>query len=358
MRILWFNHRDIRHPQAGGAERTIHEVGRKLAARGHEFHLASVNPRQLPEEEIINGIIIHRTKGNARTHLNAPLLIRRLEPDVVVDDMAHVVPWFSPFFTKARVIVCFRHYHARSLLGQVPRPFAGILMGLERSYPLIYRKNFFVTETSRGAQDLIHLGVPATHIIKILPGVDSELFRPAKKTEKPTLVYFGGMRNYKRPWLAVETLKILQSDDGITLVIIGNGKAQERMKEMASRYGLENLITFTGRIPEKELAGIVAASWINLHFSMTEGFGYSILEAAAAGTPTVALDAPGVGEVVNGFGLGKVAKNLNDIPLALREMIDNNKIWSEKVIASSKLFSWDLTAELWEDILRSGEKDV
>ncbi len=32
------------------AERTIYEVGKKLAARGHEFHLASVNPGHLPRE--------------------------------------------------------------------------------------------------------------------------------------------------------------------------------------------------------------------------------------------------------------------------------------------------------------------
>ena len=115
MRILWFNHRDIRHPLAGGAERTIYEVGKRLAMRGHEFHLASVNPRQLPEEEIIDGIIINRTKGNVMAHLNAPLLIRRLRPDVVVDDMAHVVPWFSPLASKSKVIVFFRHYHARSI---------------------------------------------------------------------------------------------------------------------------------------------------------------------------------------------------------------------------------------------------
>ena len=168
------------HPRVGGAERTIHEVGKRLAARGHEFHLASVNPGHLPREEIIDGIIIHRTKGNARAHLNAPLLIRRLRPDVVVDDMAHVVPWFSPFFTGIRVIAFFRHYHARSLPGQVSRPAASILTWLERRYPRIYRHCTFVTETSTGENDLMHLGIPSGDIRKVPPGVDAELFRPGK----------------------------------------------------------------------------------------------------------------------------------------------------------------------------------
>ena len=33
MKILWFAHRDIKHPSAGGAERTIYEVGRRLAVQ-------------------------------------------------------------------------------------------------------------------------------------------------------------------------------------------------------------------------------------------------------------------------------------------------------------------------------------
>ena len=351
MRILWFNHRDIRHPLAGGAERTIHEVGKRLAAKGYEFHLASANPRQLPEEEIMDGIIIHRTKGNVRTHLNAPLLIRRLRPDVVVDDMAHVVPWFSPFFTKTRVIAFFRHYHARSLPGQVSRPAASMLTWLERRYPQIYRNSTFVTETSTGESDLMHLGVPSEHIRKIPPGVDTELFRPCKKTERPSLVYFGGMRDYKRPWLAVDVMTALsQTDDTIVMTVIGEGKALERMKEISGRYGLVSRITFTGHIPEAELAGIVAAAWANLHFSVTEGFGLSILEAAASGTPTVALEAPGVSEVVTDYGLGKTAKDLDEFQAVLKCILGDIEKWSDKVSTSAMNFSWDKCADLWEKL--------
>ncbi|MGC8620294.1 MAG: glycosyltransferase family 1 protein, partial [Thermoplasmata archaeon] len=64
MRILWFAHRDIKHPRAGGAERTIYEVGRKLVKKNNEVHLVSVNPGNLLPYEIIEGIIIHRIRGN------------------------------------------------------------------------------------------------------------------------------------------------------------------------------------------------------------------------------------------------------------------------------------------------------
>ena len=356
MRILWFNHRDIRHPKAGGAERTIYEVGRRLAARGYELHLASVNPGNLPKEEMLDGIIIHRASGNVMAHLTVPLMIKRLKPDIIVDDMAHVIPWYSPFFTDARVIVFFRHLHARSLPGQVPMPLAHILEWFERTYPLVYCNSIFATETSTGMEDIVHLGIRKGIIRKIPPGVDTELFRRGKKTEMPSLVYFGGMRKYKRPWLAVEVLKMLSQIEGITLTVIGEGKALEKMKGMSDRCGLGIRIIFAGRIPDGELADIVAASWVNLHFSMTEGFGLSILEAAAAGTPTVALDAPGVSEIVNEFGLGKTVRDLEEFPWALSDVLDANKSWSERVNASAALFSWDECTEKWECVL-DGKKE-
>ena len=358
MRILWFNHRDIRHPLAGGAERTIHEVGKRLAMRGHEVHLASVNPGNLPMDEMVDGVLIHRASGNIIAHLLVPVLIRKLRPDAIIDSMAHVVPWFSPFFTRAKVIVFFFHLHARSLPGQVSPPTARLLMWLERIYPFIYSHNIFVTEISTGVDDLASLGVPISHIVKIPLGVDTKLFKPIKKTDKPSLVYFGGMRDYKRPWLAVEVLKMLSQSDGVILTVIGDGKAIEKMKEMSNSYGLDRCVKFTGRIPDSELADIVASSWANIHFSTTEGFGLSILEAAAAGTPTVALDAPGVSEIVNEFGLGKTVGDLGEFQGALSDVLDDNKSLSETVIASTKLFSWDRTAEMWEDILRRGAKGV
>lgn len=351
MRILWFNHRDIRHPQAGGAELTIYEVGRRLVMGGFEMHLASVNPGNLPAEENIDGIVIHRMCGNLRAHFIAPVLIKRLKPDVIIDDMAHVVPWGSPFFTDIKVNVFFRHLHARSLPGQTREPLAQFLIWLERSYRLIYPNSAFVTETSAGMNDLIRLGIRKECIRKIPPGVDLKLFRPWRKTEKPSLVYFGGMRDYKRPWLAVEVIRMLSDIEGITLTVIGEGSALNKMIKISRSCNLTGRISFRGHLPRDELAKVVSASWVNLHFSVTEGFGYSILEAAAAGTPTIALDAPGVSEVVSGYGLGKVVKNLNEFPLAFNDMLGNYKNWSRDVETSATSFSWDKCVEMWKELI-------
>ncbi|WP_229657546.1 glycosyltransferase [Thermogymnomonas acidicola] len=100
MKVLWFAHRDIRHPRAGGAERTIYEVGRRLVKMGVEVNVVSVNPGNLMPFEEIEGVKIHRIRGNVVAHLLVGRMIRRIDPDVIIDDLGHAIPWCSPWFTK------------------------------------------------------------------------------------------------------------------------------------------------------------------------------------------------------------------------------------------------------------------
>ena len=70
-----------------------------------EVHLVTVNPGNLLNYEIVDGIITHRIKGNIKTHLSVRKMIKMVKPDVIVDDMGHAIPWFSPWFTGIPVIV-------------------------------------------------------------------------------------------------------------------------------------------------------------------------------------------------------------------------------------------------------------
>jgi len=63
-----------------------------------EFHLVTVNPGNLEEYENVDGIITHRIRGNVRVHLAAHRMVSSINPDIIVDDLGHAVPWFSPWF--------------------------------------------------------------------------------------------------------------------------------------------------------------------------------------------------------------------------------------------------------------------
>ena len=351
MKILWFNHRDLKHPLAGGAERTIYEVSKRLVCSGYEIILVTVNPGGLDESEILDGIKIIRINGNIRAHLAVPKIIGKMKPDVIIDDLAHVVPWLSPLFTKKKVIVFFRHLHARSLPGQVSFPLSLLLKNIEKSYRFFYRNSTFVTETDTGINDLVKLGIKRDLIRKILPGVDRDTFRPCEKTKTPSIIYFGGLRNYKRPWLAVELMNQLKGYD-VRMKVVGSGPSLENVISLCKTYGLEEMIDFTGRLSDMDLAKAVCESWINVHFSVTEGFGITIIESASCGVPTLAIEAPGVSEVIREFKMGISETDIEHMATDVKKILENYNEWSLQVLNSSKVFSWENTVSHWIELVK------
>ena len=109
---------------------------------------------------------------------------------------------------------------------------AKIITFIEKLYPFIYKNNTFVTESSTSEEDLIHLGIEKDNIVKIFPGVDLNLFHMGQKTENVQLIYFGGLRKYKRPEYALQVYENLYKEiKDLKLVVTGNGPLLNNMKK-------------------------------------------------------------------------------------------------------------------------------
>ena len=354
MNILWLAHRDPLNPKAGGAERTIYELCTNLFKRGHTITLISGGWKGCKPMENLQGIEIHRFGKNIGPHLVLPIFLLKSHYDLVVDDLGHAVPWISSTILNKYNIVFFRHLHATSLPGQVNPIMAKFITAIEKCYFVLYYDKVFVTESTTSKNDLLTLGIKEDKIIMIPPGVDQNLFHPAAKSKYPSMVYFGGMRKYKRPLESLYLLKsLIEKLEGLKLFIIGTGPEERSMRELVNKLNMQDFVEFTGRISSEELSYIVASSWLNVHTSVTEGWGLSILEASAAGTPTVAYDVPGVTDAVeDGLNGIKVKdgdrKTLADSALSI--LNDPERWWSSSIEVANK-YSWDKTAESWEKLI-------
>ena len=186
------------------------------------------------------------------------------------------------------------------------------------------------------------------------PGVDQTLFYPTPKLKDPTLVYFGGMRKYKRPLEVLYLLKILiEKLNNLKLFIIGKGPEESKMKQLTYELKLQKYVEFKGRVSSKELSVIVSSSWLNLHTSVTEGWGLSILEASAAGTPTVAYDVPGVRDSVENCLNGIKVKDgdIKALADAAFLILSDNKRWISSSVVVAQKYSWDKTTQLWDKLI-------
>jgi glycosyltransferase involved in cell wall biosynthesis len=358
MNILWLSHRDPLNPRAGGAERTISEVCLRLAKKGHIITLVTGGWKNCLPVEYFNGIEIHRFGRNVGPHLSLPVFIFKNKYDIVVNDLGHAVPWFSPVLLVRHNIAFFRHLHARSLPGQVRPVIANAIKALEKCYFILYHDTVFVTESKTSKNDLLNLGIKENEIVLNPPGVDMNLFHPSAKTSYPSMVYFGGMRRYKRPQEIIYLLKsLLAMFHDIKLYIVGAGPEEENLKNLTSAFNLQNHVIFKGRITNEELSDIVSKSWLNIHTSVTEGWGYSILEASASGTPTVAYDVPGVRDAVEDGNNGLKVKDGDRKALleAAYSILSDPERWWLSSLEVAKKYSWDKTAEVWEDLIKKLE---
>ena len=350
MNILWLAHRDPLNPKAGGAERTIYELCTNLFKRGHTITLISGGWKGCKPMENLQGIEIHRFGKNIGPHLVLPIFLLKSHYDLVVDDLGHAVPWISSTILNKYNIVFFHHLHARSLPGQVNPIMAKFITAIEKCYFLLYYDKVFVTESTTSKNDLLTLGIKEDKIIMIPPGVDQKLFHPAAKSKYPSMVYFGGMRKYKRPLESLYLLKSLTEKlEGLKLFIIGTGPEERSMREFVKKLNLQDFVEFTGRISSEELSYIVASSWLNVHTSVTEGWGFSILEASAAGTPTVAYDVPGVTDAVeDGLnGIKVMDGNRKALADAAHSILTNPEKWWSSSVKVAQKYSWDKTTEQW-----------
>jgi glycosyltransferase involved in cell wall biosynthesis len=218
---------------------------------------------------------------------------------------------------------------------------------------VLYRREVFVTESQSSLEDLVALGVSRRRIVSIPPGVDSELFSPGNRATVPRIIYFAGMRRYKRPQHVIEVASRLRSRlDDFEVLIVGEGPMVFTLKSMIKKFSLQNYCKMLGRLDEMELAQLLRTCWVNLHCSLSEGWGYSVTEAAACGVPTAAYSVPGIRDSVSNGVSGILVRNnsIKDLTDAVEILVRRSREFSEPCRAWALPFSWERAAAEWEKL--------
>lgn len=89
------------------------------------------------------------------------------------------------------------------------------------------------------------------------------------------------------------------------VIIVGDGSLMPELEKMAQEYGLGDLVTFTGRIPNEDLPGLLQKASMYISVPETEGVSASLFEAMASGCFPIVTDLPGTRAFIrngeNGF---------------------------------------------------------
>lgn len=242
-----------------------------------------------------------------------------------------------------------------NLIPQYPGPRAQILRALGQIDGLIT-----VCQALMDAvEDLVPPGFQLPRQRVLRNGVDLATFRPADREAArealgltgPTLLSVGHLIERKGHHLVIEALTHLPSDTG--LLIAGDGPERKALEERAGELGLQDRVTFLGSRPHDRLFEVYSAADILVLASSREGWPNVLLEAMACGTPVVATDVWGSGEVVQAPEAGVV------VPSRTAEALANGAASLLQVPPDraatrtyAEGFSWDATTKGQIDLFR------
>ncbi|MDH2427904.1 glycosyltransferase family 4 protein [Sphaerisporangium sp. TRM90804] len=349
------NWRDPWHHAAGGAETYAWEIGRRLAAAGARVTFVTARDTGQARRERADGVDIVRMGGVFTVYplVLAWLALRRRRFDAVVD-CQNGIPFFTPWAVRRGVpIVCVMHHvhddqfgvHFPSWMARAGRFLEGPVARAA------YRRHACVAvspSTVAAMRDRLAWTGP----IHVVPnGGDPPREAPSPPSPEPSVVCVGRLVAHKRVERVVELAAALRDRwPGLKVHVIGRGPELDRLERRAAAAGLDGVVRFHGYVDAHEKERLVSSAWVHLSASRGEGWGLSVLEAAALGVPTVAYDVDGLRDAVRDGRTGWLAKPgqaLEDVvDAALKETSDpaRRAELAAECRAWAARFDWDASA--------------
>lgn len=326
LRILIFNWRDIRHVWAGGAENYLHELSKLWVEQGYQVTIFCGNDGKNPRYETIDGIQVVRRGGFFTVYFWAVLYyIFRFRGlyDLVIDS-ENGIPFFTPLYVGKSKLLLIHHIHQEVFRNHLSLPLAIFASFLEgKLMPFVYKNQRVITVSESSKQEILKLGKDIFGTIEIVnPGIHTEKFLSLKKTKQPSFLYLGRLQPYKNIEIAVKAMvEVLKKHPTATLTIAGFGESIHSLKKLAADLMIEKSIIFTGKVSEEQKYKLLSESWVMLQPSMIEGWGITVIEANASGTPVIASNVNGLRDSVVDGKTGMLVKP-KDVAMFAKVMID------------------------------------
>lgn len=355
MRILWFNWRDIKHPEAGGAEVLTHQVMLRLAKMGHKMTLFCPLTAKLLKREEIDGVEIIRNGGKYSIYRKAKEFYKknRENYDFIIDEI-NAKPFLSPDVIGDKpVLALFHQLIDKEWFYEVPFPLSYICYYyLERKWLSNYKDIPTATVSNSSEQDLKKFGFKRVFVVPM--GLSVEPLKTVQEKEHaPTIVFIGRLKRHKLPDHAIKAFSLIkQQFPDSKMWVIGDGPMLEKLK----KTNVKDVI-FYGHIENSLKYDLLKRAHLVLMPSVREGWGLVVTEANAMGTPVVAYNVPGLRDSVVDGKTGILVKenSVQDLAQAAISLLNDRgalKRYSSEALAYSNNFSWDNTAAEFDKIVR------
>jgi glycosyltransferase involved in cell wall biosynthesis len=369
VKILILNWRDLKNPEAGGAELHIHEIASRWAGLGHDVTLFCSSFRGAPRQEIVNGVNIYRAAGKYRIYaacVSKLLSIRKSGEFDVIFESINTIPFFSPLFSKCPVVSQIYSIGNKSVLFHEMKwymfPMAAMAYAISSTIPMVYRKCQITTISQSSKEALVRQGFDGNKVHVAYPGISQDwiklvdTFDSEDERPDPTIIYLGRLKKYKGVQDILYAIPAIARDlPGIKLRIVGRGDFERTLHEIVQSLQIHEKVEFCGFVSEERKAEMLRSASIYVCTSLDEG-GWTIaaVEALSAGVPVIVTESQK--DIVNHGRNGVLLTRATPQAIARNviDMLSVKSVWktySANSKSFSKQFTWENTAKVTLSVL-------
>lgn len=354
MKILWMTWKDLKHPQAGGAELINEEIAKRLARDGHEVILLVSGFSGGEADETRDGYRIIRGGNRFTVYWSAYKQYKKNLTgwaDLVIDEM-NTIPFFCKLYVKEKNVLLAYQLCREIWFYQMPPPLSLVGYILEPIYLWLLNDRLVITESGSTKRDMVKYGFASDNISVIPIGISTQPlddFVGAKKFACPTLLSLGSIRPMKRTVDQIKAFEIAKNRiPNLQLKIAGNSNCKygKRVLEhiRSSLYAQD--IEYLGPVDNLKKIELMQKSHLILVTSVKEGWGLIVTEANSQGTPAVVYNVDGLRDSVRVGETGLiVSKNTPDELADAISIGMTNQEEYERMRKNAWLWSRQLTLE-------------
>jgi L-malate glycosyltransferase len=323
------------YPTYGGSGVVATELGKSLAARGHQIHFISyAMPMRLDGYQ--KNVIYHEVEMATYPLFEFPLYTPALASKMVDVARFEKLDLIHAHYAIPHAISA---YLAREIVGnglKIVTTLHGTditLVGLEPSFLPVMKfsieKSDGVTAVSRFLREKTTTNYGINKAIQVIPNfVDTEKYKRMPSEEicekfapagEKILVHTSNFRTIKRVQDVIKIFHEVRKKVPSKLILAGDGPDRSSCELLVRELGLQQHVKFLGK--QLELVPILSASDVFLMPSQSESFGLSALEAMSCGVPVVSSSVGGLPELQVHGETGYIAE-IGDIERMARYVVE------------------------------------
>ena len=343
--------RDLADVEAGGSENHASRVAKLWALAGVEVTIRTSYAAGASVSGTRDGYRVIRKAGRYMVFPRAIMaeMSGRHGPRDALIEIWNGVPFLSPLWARGPRLIWLHHLHTEMWPLVLPTGLARFGQLLEaRVAPPLYRRSKVVTlgESSKMTM-LERLGFKTENVHVVPPGVDAKFAPGAPKSPEPSVLAVGRLMPPKAFDKLIEAMLQVREVCPAQLTIIGEGYARDGLAKLIASVGAQSWCKLLGKVDDHTLVSQYQSAWVVASCSVSEGWGMTLTEAAACGTPAVATRIPGHVDAVRDDETGLLAGSPAEFVAALVRILRDDELRARLAASAqrrAKSLTWERTA--------------